>query len=172
MAGVGVGVAGVASAAAVVVAVVLVVAAAGKLAHRARTVAGFEQLGLPAPAALAWAVPAVEATVAVALLAAPGWGGVAAFALLAGFTAYLAALVRSGRRVACGCFGSSGDRPVSGRDLARNALLLVAAALAAAAPGGLVLEPVPLAVAAAASVLAVAALRVGPDHPNVRSMSP
>jgi hypothetical protein len=154
--------AGLASAAAVVLAVVLAVAAAGKVVHHRRTVAGFDHLGLPAPAVAAWAVPAVEALVAVVLLAAPGWGGVAAFALLAGFTAYLAAVVASGRRVACGCFGSSGSRPVSGRDLVRNGLLLAAAGLAATRDGPLVLEPAALGAAAAATAVAAAVLRRWP----------
>ena len=160
-----------ASAAAVVLAVVLAVAAVGKLVHHRRTAAGFARLDLPATPVLAWAVPAVEAGVAVALLATPGWGGVAAFALLAGFTAYLASLVASGREVACGCFGSSGDRPVSRRDLARPALLLVAAALAATRDGPLVLEPAASAVAAAVAVSAATALRTGRNRPSVRSMS-
>lgn len=147
------------SAAALAVAAVLSAAGVGKLANRSRTVAGFVRLGLPAPVVLAWAVPLTEAAVAVALLVVPAWGGVLAFALLAGFTAYLTALVRSGRTVPCGCFGSRGDHPVSGVDLVRNALLLAAAALAAASPGALRLDAPTVVVAAAGVVLATLALR-------------
>lgn len=151
------------SAAALAVAAVLLAAAVGKLVHRERTVAGFVRLGLPAPAVLAWAVPMTEAAVAAALLAVPAWGGVLAFALLAGFTAYLTALVRSGGTVACGCFGSRGDRPVSGVDLIRNALLLGAAALAAASPGGLRLDvPAVVMASAGVAVVALAFRRVAP----------
>ena len=127
----------VSGAAALVVAGALAVAGIPKLARHDHTAAGFDRLGLPQPAALAWAVPAVEVAVAALLVVFPGWGGVVAFALLAGFTVYLVGLVRSGRQVSCGCFGSSGHRAVSVLDVARNALLLTAAAAAATHEGPL-----------------------------------
>lgn len=149
----------IAYAAALVVAAVLAIAAAAKLTHRAQTVSGFTRLGLPRPSVLAWVVPAVEVAVAVALVVAPGWGGVVAFALLAGFTAYLAGLIRSGRVVACGCFGSAGDRPVAPADLVRNAMLLASAALAVTVDGPLPLEPATLGLAALALVVGATLVR-------------
>lgn len=159
------------SSAALVLSAVLLVAAAGKLRNPARTAAGFERLGLPVPRALARAVPAAEVAVGVALVVVPGWGGVAAFCLLAGFTAYLAAVVRSGRRVPCGCFGSTGDRPVSARDLLRNVVLLAAAALAVASPGALVLRPATVA-PAVLLLLAAAARRGRAGGPSSRRDRP
>jgi hypothetical protein len=149
----------VASSAALVLASVLGVAAVAKARRPQRTAATFARLGLPRPGALAWGVPGAEAAVAVALLTTPAWGGVVAFALLAGFTAYLAALVRSGRPVSCGCFGSSGDHPVSGVDLARNAALLALAAGASTADGPLRLDPPTIAVAVALLALGSVAFR-------------
>jgi hypothetical protein len=85
------------------------------------------KLGLPA--ATWWVVSLVELLLAVTLLASPAWGGVAALALLAGFTAFLVA--RRGGDVGCGCFGSASTKPISNVDLARNAALLAVAAIAA-----------------------------------------
>lgn len=114
-----------------VLAVVLVAAALAKVRDPGRTRAGFERLGLPAPAVVGRAVPAAEVAVAVLLVVVPAWGGMVAFALLAGFTAYLAGLVRSGRQVPCACFGATSDRPIGARQLARNAVLLALAGTAA-----------------------------------------
>ena len=125
----------VALAAAVALAGVLVVAAAAKLGDRAATTADFASLGLPVPAMWAVAVPLAELATALVLVVLPGWGGVAAFALLAAFTATLALVVRSGRVVTCACFGGASTEPVSIRHLARNGLLLALALVAATFDG-------------------------------------
>lgn len=84
-------------------------------------------LGLPswAPRAIAM----VELVLTIALLVAPANGGIAALALLAGFTAYLWANL--GADTGCGCFGSSTVTTIRRRDLVRNAVLMALAALAA-----------------------------------------
>jgi uncharacterized membrane protein YphA (DoxX/SURF4 family) len=121
----------IALAAALVLAGVLAVAGVAKLRHPAATARDFAALGLPAPEVLAGAVPAAELACAAALVLVPGWGGVAAFGLLAVFTADLAAVVRSGRVVSCACFGAASRAPVSARHLVRNGGLLVLALAAA-----------------------------------------
>lgn len=117
--------------AALALAVVLAVAAVTKARRPAATADDFASLGLAAPGPLARIVPAAEAACAVALVIVPAWGGVAAFALLAAFTAVLVPVVRSGRIVNCSCFGGVGSRPVSAWTLARNAVLLALAAVSA-----------------------------------------
>ncbi len=118
---------GLASILAVVVAATLVAAAVAKLRTPARTAADFTALGLPAPQLLARVVPAVEVAVAVALLVAPGWGALAAVALLVLFTLLLVGLIRSGQPISCACFGTVSDEPVSWVEVVRNVALLVAA---------------------------------------------
>lgn len=125
----------VAVAAALVLAATLLLAAAAKLRDRSATARDFGSLGLPRPAMWAVATPLVEVATAAVLIVAPGWGGVAAFALLAGFTATLAVVIGTGRVATCACFGGSSTEPVSVRHLARNAVLLVLAALAATYDG-------------------------------------
>lgn len=124
--------AGVARAAGAVLAIVLAVAAVAKLARRSGTGEELAQLGLLAPDVLAWVVPVVELACAVLLVVVPAWGGIAAFALLAAFTVVLVRVLRSGREVSCNCFGALSRRPVSTWSLARNGVLLVLAAVAAA----------------------------------------
>jgi uncharacterized membrane protein YphA (DoxX/SURF4 family) len=120
-------------AAAYALCLVLVAAAAAKLRRPAATAADLERLGLRWPRALARLVPATELGAAAALLLVPSWGGVASFALLAAFSTVLVRVVRSGQQVPCACFGATSSRPVSGRTLARNGVLLVLAAVAVAA---------------------------------------
>jgi hypothetical protein len=84
-------------------------------------------LGLPAWFASATAY--VEAALALVLLISPANGGIAALALLAGFTAFLVARRNSG--VGCGCFGSTKAEPISWRSIGRNVVLLALAAIAA-----------------------------------------
>ena len=122
---------GVASLAALALAAVLVWAGVAKLLRPNETARDFKQLGLPTPAVLARAVPLIEMAIAVALVVVPGWGGVAAFVLLAAFTTWLYSLIRSGVVVSCGCFGSASTEPVTLVEVARNAGLLVLAATAA-----------------------------------------
>lgn len=117
--------------AATALAVVFLVAAGAKLRRPEATAKELGELGLVWSAPLARLIPLVEVATAVALVAAPAWGGVAAFALLGAFTAVLIGVLRSGRAVSCACFGGISERPVSARTLGRNGLLLALASLAA-----------------------------------------
>jgi uncharacterized membrane protein YphA (DoxX/SURF4 family) len=119
-------------------AVVFAWAGAVKLARPAETAATFRALRLPAPRALARAVPAAELLLALLLVAAPRVGAVAALGMLAVFTAVLLQRLRQGSQVSCGCFGSARTAPLSATDLVRNALLAGIAALALVAPGAVV----------------------------------
>ena len=84
-------------------------------------------LGLPSWFATATAY--VEAGLAVLLLVSPSTGGVAALALLAGFTTFLLARRNSG--VGCGCFGSTKAEPITWRSIGRNVVLMALAVIAA-----------------------------------------
>jgi hypothetical protein len=75
----------------------------------------------------ATALPAAELVVAGALLTRPFVGGVAAAALLLAFTAAVARVHRSGRRITCGCFGSADDQPVGAHLYLRNGWLMICA---------------------------------------------
>ena len=108
-------------------------AAASKLRDRDGTRDGFVNLGLPMPDVLAWAVPVLELGVGVLLILTPGWGGVAAFALLLAFTVVLVTTITSGRLVPCRCFGGTSDEPVSWAQVVRNVWLLALAAVASLA---------------------------------------
>ncbi len=114
-----------------VLAIVFGWAAGAKLGSRDETVAGFADLGLPFPAVFMKLVVGAEIGTALVLLMAPRWGAILAFALLAGFTVYLAQLVRSPNPIACRCFGAASSETVSARSLLRNGVFLVMAALAA-----------------------------------------
>ncbi len=159
-----VGSTGVAYTTAVVLAVVFTWAGLAKHQRPRATAAAFEALGLPAPTALARTVPALEVGLAALLVLAPRAGGVAAAALLAGFSAVLGAAVLRGRAVACGCFGAGGSSPAGATELMRNAVLAGAAVLAATAPGPVLptladVVVVTTALAAGAVGLALAGLR-------------
>jgi uncharacterized membrane protein YphA (DoxX/SURF4 family) len=125
----------VAVAAAVALAAILAAAGVAKIRRPAATATDFAELGLPRPQALARAVPAVELATAAVLVVLPGWGGVVAFGLLAAFTANLVVVIRSGRVVACACFGAHDRAPVSSRHLVRNGLLALLALAAATFDG-------------------------------------
>lgn len=112
-------------AAAVALAIVFALAAIAKLRSQQSTALGFAELHLPMPSLTARLVPAVELATAALLLVRPLWGGFVAFALLVGFTAFLADLVRRGVRVPCRCFGAVSAAPTSRAALRRNAVLLV-----------------------------------------------
>jgi len=85
-------------------------------------------------AATAWMIPALEALAAAGLLLPAARGGAAwlAAALLALFTAAIAINLARGRRdIDCGCFGAALRQQLSGWLVARNAVLLLAVAVAA-----------------------------------------
>jgi uncharacterized membrane protein YphA (DoxX/SURF4 family) len=115
---------------ALVLAAVFVWAGAAKLVRPAETAGGFGALGLPWAEALARLVPVLELLLAVALVAVPPIGGIAALVLLVAFSAVLIRALRAGVTTGCACFGTAAGRRLSPRDLARNAVL---AALAIAA---------------------------------------
>ena len=146
----------IASSAALLLAGVLLWAAAVKLRRPQVAAASFEQLGLRAPAVLARVVPAAEMAVAALLLTRPWLGGWLALGLLAAFTAVLLPVVRSGRAVGCGCFGSSSEAPVTWAALARNGALAAAAVLSTSVPRVRPGWAGAVAVGAAAAVIAVA----------------
>ncbi len=128
--------AGLGYAAGLAVAAVLVVAAVAKRADPVRTAASFRALGLGAGAApAATAVPLAELVVAAGLVVAPGRAAPVAVGLLVAFSVVLVRALAAGVEVGCGCFGGTGRTTVSARDLARNALLVVAAALATVGGG-------------------------------------
>lgn len=129
-------------AAALVLAGVFVGAALAKLRRRPATEASFRDLRLPAPATLAVAVPTVEALVAALLVAQPRVGAALALALLAGFSIVIVRAVAAGADVPCACFGSTAQRPVSTRELVRNAALAALAVLSTGAGPGWVLAVV------------------------------
>ncbi len=156
--------AGIARACGLLLAGVLTWAAIAKLRRPGRAGAGFRALGLPAPEALAVAVPLAELATALLLITAPALGGLAAVALLGVFTVFLAGRVRGGAQVSCGCFGSARAEPLTWAALVRNGLLIALAlpGLALDAPGVPPLEAVlaaSVAVAIAAVVVALADLK-------------
>ena len=52
------------------------------------------------------------------------WSAVAAVALLVAFTVVVVRRLLDGSRPPCACFGSRSNRPLSGRDVVRNVVLL------------------------------------------------
>jgi peroxiredoxin/uncharacterized membrane protein YphA (DoxX/SURF4 family) len=119
-------------------AAVFAVAAVAKLMDRRGAERAITDLGLPQPTAplLAWIIPVIELTVAAMLLPAASawWGGVAALALLAAFTAAISINLLRGRAPDCHCFGQLAAAPIGRGTLARNLLLMTAAALLVLSP--------------------------------------
>lgn len=128
--------------------VVLAVAACAKAIDMAGFAASLRD-GFSVPPALsrpvAFAIVAAEAAVAIALLrggAAAQPAAVAALLLFVLFTSAIAYSLLVKRRVACRCFGGA-SQELSGMDIARNSLYMLAALLYLAAgqsqavPGGL-----------------------------------
>ncbi|NNE94706.1 MAG: DoxX family membrane protein [Acidimicrobiales bacterium] len=139
-------------------AAVLWVAGVAKLVDRKRTVDGFGDLGLPAPQLLGWIVPVLELAVGALLIASPGWGGVAAFGMLASFTVVLVVTIRSGRLVPCRCFGGTSDDPVTWGQVARNGWLLCHAVIASL--GSTLQRPSLVEIVVAAATIAVGPIAI------------
>jgi hypothetical protein len=79
-------------------------------------------------------LPWVEVVLGALLVAQVGgrWTSSAAAVVLGGFTVAIAAQVARGNPAPCACFGSaSRGRPVSGRTLVRNVLLVALAVVGA-----------------------------------------
>ena len=140
----------------VALAVLFAFAALAKLTNPTTTAREFRTIGLPLADPLARLVPVAELGAATLLLVRPQTGALVSFVLLTAFTAVLAAIVRSGRDVSCGCLGSANDAPVTVRTLARNGVLLLMAG-AAATIESLTVPELPT-VMAVGSVLLVATL--------------
>ncbi|MFM8794326.1 MAG: MauE/DoxX family redox-associated membrane protein [Acidimicrobiales bacterium] len=86
------------------------------------------------PRSVATVVPVIEVLLGSALVVTrpvPVTLGAATVLLLV-FTAFLAVQVATGSTVPCACFGARAARPPSGRDVARN-LLMISALVASAA---------------------------------------
>lgn len=124
----------VARASALVLAAVFGAAAVAKAARPRTTRESLSALGLPVPAILAIAVPAVEGLLAVVLVLAPKPAARVSLVVLALFTAFLWRAVARGTAAPCACFGSSRSEPVSSTEIVRNALLLALAVVAEGAP--------------------------------------
>ncbi|MEM7339041.1 MAG: MauE/DoxX family redox-associated membrane protein [Actinomycetota bacterium] len=124
---------GPASVAAWLVAGVLIVATATKAWDSRRTAREFRALGVPMPDLAARLVPPAELFTAAVVLIVPRWGGVVAALVFATFTAVLWPVVRSGREVSCGCFGTA-SQPVTTGTLVRNGVLIALALTAALTP--------------------------------------
>lgn len=114
----------------------LATAGAAKLANRTRfrdTLAAAEMLPAATIALLAWAVPATELGVGLALLipgAPAGLGLAGAGLLIASFLAFLTAhRLRGGRELACGCFADFEHKTSTALLIARAAALGVVWAL-------------------------------------------
>ncbi|MFI9413493.1 peroxiredoxin family protein [Nocardia gamkensis] len=113
--------------------VVFGLSAWGKLADRSATRQAVGDFGVPLRwvPAVAWALPIVEATIAVGVLL-PWICGVAALAtllLLAVFTAVIVRLLRRGEHPSCSCFGAASAAPIGPKILVRNGLFAVLAVL-------------------------------------------
>lgn len=126
--------AGIATCAAVLLAALFAAAGIAKLRDHGATSATFRDLGLPRPSLLGRAVPVSELAVAVLLLVSPAVGGLAALAALGFFTTVLATRLRAGTQAGCGCFGTTGDQPISFVELVRNAVFASFAVAALFAP--------------------------------------
>ena len=116
-----------ASSAALALAGLLAFAGVAKATRRAATEQSFRELHLRWPRGLSVLVPAVEGLVAGACVVRPAVGGWCALFLLSAFTAVLAPVVRSGRRISCRCFGAASGEPVTSTTLVRNGLLIACA---------------------------------------------
>ncbi|PKW28132.1 MauE/DoxX family redox-associated membrane protein [Phycicoccus duodecadis] len=149
--------------------VVLWVSGAAKLRDPASLERAVASLAVPAPfdgRAARRLLPWAEVALGLWLLVATGvWLVVVTFAVLVLFGTYLALVARAQRgpeAAECGCFGALGDQRVTTATVARNALLVVAAAsgVVAALRDVSVLTAL-LAGAAAWGWLAAAALTAG-----------
>lgn len=117
--------------AALVVAVVLLLAGVSKLAQSEQWRSQAAGLGVPQP--LAVVVPYVELMLGALLLVQLQRHAVAwlAVGLFGAFTALLALRLAQGQRPPCACFGSLSSKPIGPGNLARNAVFIAIAVMAA-----------------------------------------
>jgi hypothetical protein len=137
--------------------------AATKLAQRSAFARGLEDFGVPNSTAVAWALPPVEAGLAVLLVTVRGraWPAFLAIAVLAVFTAAVVANLAGGRPAPCPCFGppAAGAGPVSAATVARNGILVGLAVLGTGSTAG-----ASAGAAAAAAAVTVTATVMGLRH--------
>jgi thiol-disulfide isomerase/thioredoxin/uncharacterized membrane protein YphA (DoxX/SURF4 family) len=116
------------------------VAGVAKAARPAPTRQTLIEFGVPEKLAepFAWALPAVEVVVALALLplASARWGAAAALALLLTFALAVGLNLRRGRTPDCNCFGQLHSKPLSWSVFYRNLLLVGVAAFVVVAGKG------------------------------------
>lgn len=112
---------------------IFVFAGVAKLRDRAGTWSMLRAfgVGISASDAIAPVLPWIEIATAVALVPTiTAWpGAIAAFALLAAFSAAIVVNLALGRRPVCRCFGSIGAEPIGPKPLVRNALFAAIAAI-------------------------------------------
>ncbi len=116
--------------AAALVACIFAWSAIAKVRDRGVVGRDFAKMGIPFASVALVLVVIAEFVTAALLLVRPRLGAAAAVVLLAGFSAVLAAVIRSGRDISCGCFGANQSEPISPVDLVRNGALAALAALA------------------------------------------
>lgn len=119
----------------ILLAALFAVAGIAKLGSRASTKVAVAAIGVPgrlAPA-VSVALPSVELALAVVLLVPQlaRWGAMCAIVLLVSFSLAIGGALARGRDAACNCFGTLGSARVGWRSLARNAVLVLVAVLAA-----------------------------------------
>lgn len=127
-------------------ALVFVISAVSKLRDGAAWRTAVQDFGVPAPVVrpVAAVLPYLELACAVLLVCADPAatvGAVAALVLLTAFTLAIVANLLLGRRPDCHCFGAVGDGGISWRTVARNAALLVLAALSLTHTGSIASVP-------------------------------
>ena len=121
---------GAATIAAVIVGIAFLAAGASKIA--AGPAWGSQARGLGAPALVVPFVPWIELVIGALLVAqvARSLAAVAAFVLLAVFTALIAYRLAQGERPPCACFGAWSAKPIGPSNIVRNLALMALAALA------------------------------------------
>jgi uncharacterized membrane protein YphA (DoxX/SURF4 family) len=109
---------------------VLVLSGVAKVAAGTRWTS--QAAGLGVPRVIAAALPWLELAVGAAVVSgvAEPWPAVAAFALIAAFTLWIAVHLARDEHPPCACFGTLSVTPLSGRHLARNGALLALAVVA------------------------------------------
>ena len=131
--------------------------AATKVTQRAAFAEGLDDFGVPASGVFSWALPLLEAGLAVTLVAVRGsaWPAFLAVAVLAVFTGAVVANLAGGRAAPCPCFGppSATARPVSAATVARNGGLVALAVLGTGSTDGASLSAALVAVVVVVPVL-------------------
>lgn len=149
--------------AAVVLAATLTWAAIGKARSPRSSERAVIAFGVPRRLApvVAMALPPTELAVAVMLIAVPRIGALVAVALLGAFSVAVLRVIRtaSGDPVLCACFGAA-TAPVSPATLARNLVLVAAAAVTAVATNPVRQVPAFTSVVTMTSLAVIAAVAV------------